>query len=103
DRTSDAGAHFVYLRDPWSGDVWSPTYHPTCREPDEYEAIFELEKATFRQRDGDFETQLQVVVSPEDDVEVRRLSITNRGDRPPGPSHSTAALCREQPARCWTP
>jgi len=82
DRTSDAGAHFVYLRDPWSGDVWSPTYHPTCREPDEYEAIFELEKATFRQRDGDFETQLQVVVSPEDDVEVRRLSITNRGDRP---------------------
>ena len=28
DRTSDAGAHFIYLRDPWSGDVWSPTYQP---------------------------------------------------------------------------
>src|SRR5207245_9065570 len=55
---------------------------PSSREPDEYEATFELEKATFRRRDGDFETQLQVVVSPEDDVEVRRLSITNRGDRP---------------------
>ena len=39
-------------------------------------------RSTFRRRDGDFETQLQVVVSPEDDVEVRRLSITNRGDRP---------------------
>ncbi len=37
---------------------------------------------TYRCRDGDFETQLQVTVSPEDDVEVRRLSITNRGDRP---------------------
>ena len=82
DRTSDAGAHFIYLRDPWSGDVWSPTYQPICREPDEYEATFELEKGTFRRRDGDFETRLQVVVSPEDDVEVRRLSITNRGDRP---------------------
>ncbi|PYQ80443.1 MAG: hypothetical protein DMG03_22770 [Acidobacteria bacterium] len=82
DRTSDAGAHFIYLRDPWSGDVWSPSYQPICREPDEYDATFELEKVTFRQRDGDFETQLQVVVSPEDDVEVRRLSITNRGDRP---------------------
>ena len=63
-------------------EVWSPTYQPVCREPDEYEATFELDKATFRRRDGDFETQLQVAVSPEDDVEVRRLSITNRGDRP---------------------
>ena len=82
DRTSDAGAHFIYLRDPWSGDVWSPTYQPVCREPDDYEATFELDKVTFRRRDGDFETQLQIAVSPEDDVEVRRLSITNRGDRP---------------------
>ena len=82
DRTSDAGAHFIYLRDSWSGDVWSPTYQPICREPDEYEATFELEKVTFRGRDAGFETRLQVVVSPEDDVEVRRLSITNRGDRP---------------------
>ena len=32
-------------------------------------------------RDGDFETRLQIAVSPEDDVEVRRLSITNHGDR----------------------
>ena len=82
DRTSDAGAHYLYLRDPWSGEVWSPTYQPTCREADEYEAVFELDKVTFRRHDGDFETQLQVVVSPEDNVEVRRLSITNRGDRP---------------------
>jgi cellobiose phosphorylase len=82
DRTCDAGANFIYLRDPWGGDVWSPSYQPVCREPEEYSVVFELEKATFRRRDGDFETQLQIVVSPEDDVEVRRLSITNRGDRP---------------------
>lgn len=82
DRTCDAGAHFIYLKDPWGGDVWSPSYQPMCREPDEYSVTFELDKATFGQRHGDFETQLQVVVSPEDDVEVRRLSITNRGDRP---------------------
>jgi cyclic beta-1,2-glucan synthetase len=82
DRTSDEGAHFIYLRNPWAGEVWTPTYQPICREPDDYDAVFELDKATFRRRDGDFETQLQIVVSPEDDVEVRRLSITNRGDRP---------------------
>ncbi len=82
DRTSDPAGHCIYLRAPWSGQVWSATYQPCCQEPDEYEAIFDLDKATFRRRDGDFETQLQVTVSPEDDVEVRRLSITNRGDRP---------------------
>lgn len=82
DRTSDAGAHFIYFRDPWSGQVWSPTYLPTCVEPDSYETTFELDKVTYRRRDGDLETQLQVAVSPEDDVEVRRVTVTNRGDRP---------------------
>jgi cellobiose phosphorylase len=78
----DAAAHCIYLRDPWSDLTWSATYQPTGREPDTYEATFELDKATFRRRDGDFETQLQITVSSEDDVEVRRLSIVNRGDRP---------------------
>ena len=82
DRTTDAGAHFIYLRDPWSGDVWSATHLPTCREPYEFTTTFELDKCTFRRRDGDFEIQLQIVVSPEDDLEVRRLSITNHGSRP---------------------
>jgi cyclic beta-1,2-glucan synthetase len=80
DRTSDAGAHFIYLRDPWSGEVWSPTYLPTRKEPDEYEVTFELDKATFRRRDGDFETRLEIAISPEDDVEVRRLTIANHGE-----------------------
>ncbi len=79
DRTSDAGAHFIYLRDPWSGVVWSPTYLPSRRDPDEYEVKFDLDKATFRRRDGDFETRLEITVSPEDDVEVRRLTIANHG------------------------
>jgi cyclic beta-1,2-glucan synthetase len=82
DRTVDTTAHCIYLRDPRSGHVWSPTYQPVCQEPEAFEATFDLEKATYRCRDGDFETQLQVTVSAEDDVEVRRLSITNRGDRP---------------------
>ena len=82
DRTSDGGAHYVFLRDPWSGLVWSPAFQPVCHEPDSYDAIFDLDKVTFHARNGDFDTQLQVAVSPEDDVEVRRLSIMNRGDRP---------------------
>ena len=79
DPTSDAGANFIYLRDPWSSRVWSATYEPVCQEPDRFEATFDLDKMTFRRRDTDIETQLEITVSSEDDVEVRRLTITNRG------------------------
>ncbi|MBI4485385.1 MAG: DUF3131 domain-containing protein [Acidobacteria bacterium] len=79
DRTTDGGGHFVYLRDPWSGRAWSATYQPVCAEPDRFEATFDLDKITFRRRDTDIETQLDITVSSEDDVEVRRLTIVNRG------------------------
>jgi cyclic beta-1,2-glucan synthetase len=82
DRTLDAGANYIYLRDPWSGRVWSPTYQPVCQEPLDFDTTFDLEKVTYRCRDADFETLLQVAVSAEDDVEVRRLAIINKGDRP---------------------
>src|SRR4029453_4478232 len=69
DPTSDAGANFIYLRDPWSSRVWSATYDPVCQEPDRFEATFDLDKITFRRRDTDIETQLEITVSSEDDVE----------------------------------
>ena len=43
---------------------------------------FLAEKATFHRRDDDIATQLDVAVSTEDDVEVRRLAVTNHSDRP---------------------
>ena len=81
DPTSDGGANFIYLRDPWSSRVWSATYDPVCQEPDRFEATFDLDKITFRRRDTDIETHLEITVSSEDDVEVRRLTITNRGSQ----------------------
>ena len=82
DRTRDAGSQFIYLRDVRSGWVWSATYQPVRRDPDEYLVTYLPDKATFRQRYDDIETLLEISVSPEDDVEVRRLSLTNRSDRP---------------------
>jgi len=79
DPTSDAGAHYIYLRDPWSNRVWSATHLPVCHEPDRFDATFDLDKITFRRRDTDIETQLEITVSSEDDVEVRRLTISNHG------------------------
>jgi cyclic beta-1,2-glucan synthetase len=81
DATRDADGQFIYLRDVRSGTVWSATYQPTRREPDEYAVAFSAERATFRRRDEDLSTQLDIAVSTEDDVEVRRITIRNHGTR----------------------
>jgi cyclic beta-1,2-glucan synthetase len=81
DATRDPGGQYVYLRDVRSGRVWSATHHPTAREASDDVVTFTLEKATFQRRDDEIGTQLDVAVSPEDDVEVRRLEVTNHGDR----------------------
>ncbi len=82
DPTSDHGSQFLYLRDVRSGAVWSAAYHPTGREADDYLVTFQAERAVFRRRDDEITTQLDIAVSTEDDVEVRRLSVTNHSDRP---------------------
>ncbi len=82
DPTRDPGSQFLYLRDVRSGSVWSPTFHPTLKEPGDYLVSFLAEKATFHRRDDDIATQLDIAVSTEDDVEVRRLAVTNHSDRP---------------------
>ena len=82
DATRDVGSQFLYLRDVRSGSVWSAAYHPVAREPEDYRVTFQAERATFRRRDDDIRTQMDIAVSTEDDVEVRRLIITNLSDRP---------------------
>ncbi len=82
DATRDPGSQFIYLRDVRSGSVWSATHHPVGREAEDYLVTFLAEKASFSRRDDDIATLLDVAVSTEDDVEVRRLAVTNHSDRP---------------------
>jgi cyclic beta-1,2-glucan synthetase len=82
DVTTDAWGSFCYICDRESGDLWSTGYQPTGREPDDYEVIFSPDRAVFRRVDGDIETRTEIVVSPEDEAELRRVSITNHGLRP---------------------
>ncbi|HEY6003419.1 MAG TPA: glucoamylase family protein, partial [Anaeromyxobacter sp.] len=81
DATRDPGGQYLYLRDVRSGRVWSATHQPTGRDAEDDVVLFTMEKATFQRTDDEIGTQLDVAVSPEDDVEVRRLVLTNHGDR----------------------
>ncbi|MEK7835161.1 MAG: cyclic beta 1-2 glucan synthetase, partial [Pseudomonadota bacterium] len=51
---------------------------PTLKRAETYEAIFSEGRAEFRRRDLDYDTHTEIVVSPEDDIELRRVHITNR-------------------------
>ena len=73
----DAGT-FCYLRDVGSGAFWSGAHQPARATHKSYEAIFSGARAEFRTRTQDFDTHTEIVVSPEDDIELRRLRVTNR-------------------------
>jgi len=79
DVTRDPWGMFVYLRDVDSGAVWSAAYQPMCVEPDTYNVTFSADKAEYRRHDGTIETHTEVIVSTEDNVEIRRVTVTNHG------------------------
>jgi cyclic beta-1,2-glucan synthetase len=79
DVTTDSWGSYLFLRDVDNGSVWSATYQPTTVEPDQYNVVFAEDRARITRRDGALTTALEVIVSSEDDAEVRRLSITNNG------------------------
>ncbi len=78
DSTCDGWGVFVYLRDPATGEFWSAAQQPTLQAAKGYEAIFTQARAEFRLRQAGFEIHTEICVSPEDDVELRRITITNR-------------------------
>src|SRR3989304_8892253 len=82
DATCDNWGTFCYIRDVASGVFWSNTHQPTLERAESYEAIFSEGRAEFRRHDLDYDTHTEIVVSPEDDIELRRVRITNRARTP---------------------
>jgi len=78
DATKDDRGIFCYIKDVSSGKFWSNTYQPTLQVPKNYEAIFSQGHVEFRRNDFGIDTKTEVVISPEDDVELRRIRITNK-------------------------
>ncbi|HEV2041100.1 MAG TPA: glucoamylase family protein, partial [Casimicrobiaceae bacterium] len=78
DSTRDNWGSFCYLRDVTSGEFWSTAHQPTLKPSKRYEVIFSEGRVEFRRRDYDFDTHTEITVSPEDDIELRRVRITNR-------------------------
>jgi cyclic beta-1,2-glucan synthetase len=80
DPTRDHWGSFCYIRNLTTKEFWSTTYQPTLKETEHYEAIFSQGRAEFKRRDHDIDSQTEIVVSPEDDIEIRRTRLTNLSD-----------------------
>lgn len=78
DGTMDHWGSFCFIRDVEKSEYWSTSHQPSLREADSYEAIFSQGRVEFRRRDDGIETYTEIIVSPEDDIEVRRVHLTNR-------------------------
>lgn len=78
DSTRDNRGNFCFIRDMDNNEFWSAAYQPALQNGDHYEAVFSQGRAEFRRRDFSIEAHTEIVVSPEDDVELRRLHLTNR-------------------------
>ena len=80
--TQDDWGSFVFLKDMQAGTIWSPGTNSIGLKPDHEEVVFSEDRAEFSRRDATLSTTMDVLVSGEDDAEVRRVSLTNTGQLP---------------------
>jgi cyclic beta-1,2-glucan synthetase len=81
DTVRDADGLWIYVRDQEDGRLWSATRQPTGKIPDQYEVTFHSHMVEFHRRDHDISIRMEAVVAAGDDIEIRRLTIGNLGDR----------------------
>jgi cyclic beta-1,2-glucan synthetase len=81
DQTCDGQGTFCYIHEAEADRLWSSTFHPVGGKVAGYSVDFTLDRAVFRRDDFGLHTETEVIVSPEDDVEVRRITLINRSDR----------------------
>ena len=80
DVTCDNWGTFCYIYDLDNAEYWSNTHQPTLLKAGKYQAVYSQGRADFNCVHNKIETHTEIVVSPEDDIEMRRLRISNRSD-----------------------
>lgn len=71
--------NYIYIKEISKGKLWSATYHPVRTEPDEYQVIFAPNQAEFKRKDGDTTSHTVVSLSPDHNIEIRKVTLVNHG------------------------
>ncbi|MGH9647914.1 MAG: glucoamylase family protein, partial [Bryobacteraceae bacterium] len=81
DPTLDEWGSYLYLKDVRTGTSWAATPQPLNGLLGKSSVTFSEDRADFCRNVLGIDTVMSVTVSPEDDVELRRLTIVNRSVR----------------------
>jgi cyclic beta-1,2-glucan synthetase len=81
DPTLNDRGTWIYVEDRLNGQLWSVTRQPTMTPPTRSEVNFYPHRVEFERQDGDIVLRTIVTVAPDDDVEIRRVTLTNNGSQ----------------------
>lgn len=81
DTTRDNWGTFCYIRNTESDKRWSTSWHPVGGRPDNYVVSMAIDRVEIRRSDRGVETETVIIVCPEDDAEIRRVTLINRSGR----------------------
>lgn len=79
DVTLDNYGMFFYIRDVQNDEVWTSTFAPGRKKPDEYKVEFTSGKAKYYRKDGDIDTLTEIVVCAGENAEIRSITLANHG------------------------
>ncbi|MDO9081175.1 MAG: hypothetical protein Q7U44_10280, partial [Desulfuromonadales bacterium] len=82
DQTCDGMGTFCYIQEIDPDRLWATTYQPVGGKTVGYSVNVALERGIFRRKVHGLDSETEVIVSPEDDAEIRRVTLINRTDRP---------------------
>jgi len=82
DATRDNWGSYIFVRDRSQSALWSTSHQPLGVLPQSYKVTFDEDKVEFRRRDGDISSYTQILVAPEDNVEIRHVTLTNHSTKP---------------------
>lgn len=74
-----SSGNYLYIRNLSEKRFWSAAYKPTKAEPDDYQVKHLLHQTEFVRRDGEITTETVVSISPDHNLEIRRVTLTNHG------------------------
>jgi cyclic beta-1,2-glucan synthetase len=81
DTTLDDWGLWLYIQDRDNGALWSAAAQPVATALQQQEVYLYPHMVHFRRRDHDVTVEMQITVTPNDNVEIRRIYLTNESER----------------------
>lgn len=77
DATRDSHGYWLYIKDLTSGQVWSAIRLPSGEAGDEVKTVFHQHMVEDFPHHLGIAVRMETTVAPDDDVDIRRVTITN--------------------------